>query len=625
MKLTDLFTSDKQIMDSGKAQAGSAQNNGVVNRQLPSFTPGQTLQGELVAKNGGEVQIKLSEDLTIRARVDQNMNLEVGKTMTFEVKNSGHTLTLSPLFENVATDANVLKALGMASLPINESTIAMTEQLMKAGLSIDRNSLHQIFRESNLFPGANIADIIDLHTMSMTVNEGNLEQMAAYKNLTHQLTNGLANCLESIPGVLQDMLQSGNVEGAARLYQELLNMISGLTGEEAGEMPISGETQALNTQSDSGTVLLQGGNGPITTEGNMLSQIAGQDGNSAEQIGQTLNQNGTMETLGGVRSGDVLLQMLHSGEDAPEQLQHAMQNAGQVVGEGSNPASVMQNETVQLSGADALLQQLNSVLEQHPRADMYQDITTQLAQLAQGNNSMEAVTEAFHKLLSQGLHNQDNALLRSVLGNKDLQSLVKDNLQKLWTIRPEEVADAGKVEELYRRLDKQLKSLVQTLESSGQTESEAYRATTNLTRNLDFLQQLNQTYAYVQLPLRLQQGKHAHGELFVYTNKKHMAAKDGKVSALLHLDMENLGPVDVYVAMQNERVNTKFYVKDDSLLDFLEAHMDILTQRLKKRGYDCSCEMQLRNTESTQESLPVQVLKKDNQMPLAQYAFDVRT
>ena len=41
--------------------------------------------------------------------------------------------------------------------------------------------------------------------------------------------------------------------------------------------------------------------------------------------------------------------------------------------------------------------------------------------------------------------------------------------------------------------------------------------------------------------------------------------KDGNVSALLHLDMENLGPMDVYVAMQNNRVNTHFYMQDDDM------------------------------------------------------------
>ena len=44
------------------------------------------------------------------------------------------------------------------------------------------------------------------------------------------------------------------------------------------------------------------------------------------------------------------------------------------------------------------------------------------------------------------------------------------------------------------------------------------------------------------------------GELYVYTNKKNLADNDGNVSAFLHLDMDHLGPVDVYVAMQQQKV-----------------------------------------------------------------------
>ena len=147
-----------------------------------------------------------------------------------------------------------------------------------------------------------------------------------------------------------------------------------------------------------------------------------------------------------------------------------------------------------------------------------------------------------------------------------------------------------------------------------------------MSQNIDFLQQLNQAYTYVQLPLRLQQGD-AHGDLYVYTNKRNLAAKDGQISALLHLDMEHLGPVDVYVAMQSERVSTRFYVQDDEMLDFLEQHMDLLNERLQKRGYNCSFSMQIRDEKAKPESgLHGLLAGDDNQQTrsIAQYAFDVR-
>ena len=185
------------------------------------------------------------------------------------------------------------------------------------------------------------------------------------------------------------------------------------------------------------------------------------------------------------------------------------------------------------------------------------------------NGTVEEQARALQQLVHQGLQDKNNAFLEGLLANKGAQKLLSDGMSRLWTIEPKDVAEPGKVDELYTRLNRQLHQLNQMLVENGQKESPAFKAVSNMSQNIDFLQQLNQAYTYVQLPLRLQQGD-AHGDLYVYTNKRNLAAKDGQISALLHLDMEHLGPVDVYVAMQSERVSTRFYVQDDEMLDFLE-------------------------------------------------------
>ena len=214
MKLTDFFTGDKSKIDTtSKSQNHTAVSSTVMNRQIRSLAPGQTIRGELISREGNEVQIKLSEDLTIKARLEQNMILEVGKSITFEVKNNGSSLVLNPLYTNVATDVNVLKALEMANLPVTQDTIGMTEEMMRAGLSIDRASLQQVFREHNQFVHASVEDILDLHKLDMTVNDGNLSQIASYKNLTYQLVSGLTNCIEAMKnGVSRVHMLDGRVE-----------------------------------------------------------------------------------------------------------------------------------------------------------------------------------------------------------------------------------------------------------------------------------------------------------------------------------------------------------------------------------------------------------------------------
>ena len=605
MKLADLLFNGQVNNTGAQAQQPQpVQGNAQLNQMIRNLTPGQTLQGEVVANNNGEIQIKLSDDMVLSARLEQGMNLEVGKNVTFEVRNNGKTLTLSPLFANTATEANALKALDMAALPINQSTVAMTGLMMQAGLSVDRNSLQQMFREMNAFPNSNLSDLVDLHKLGLEVNEENLAQLSSYKNLTHQLVGGMHTVLGALPEALQGMVQEGNVEGAAKMFQELLQMLSELPGED---VPGEGTLQAPGENGQQAEVL----NGEVVQAGTRgeeggASAVQAQNDELEELLGRIANEN--TKTLMSMADGKGDKRVIAETPTAAEVGREIVDEKGMA----NAVRFPLTQELLQFVSARG-----GSLVE-------YGDILRQLATAEQGGD-LAGQARALQQLLQQGRQNGDFTLLEGILAGKTSQKVLAEGLSKLWTIEPREVADAGKVEELYQRLDRQLKGMTRILEHAGQTESGAFKAAANMSQNIDFLQQLNQAYTYVQLPLRLQHGE-THGDLYVYTNKRNLAAKDGQISALLHLDMEHLGPVDVYVAMQAERVNTRFYVRDDEMLDFLEAHMDLLTSRLQKRGYQCDFSMQIRDAGRGAGGGLQGLMAREQPQPqsIAQYAFDVR-
>lgn len=546
MRLTEWFSQGK-IADSGKVQTQQTDSRAAeqVGRQIRALAPGQTLRGEVVSREGNNAQIRLLQDILIDAKVDADIRLELGQNITFQVKNNGQVLNLSPLFTNMATEETVLKALDMASLPANETTIAMTKQLMDAGLPIDKNTLQQIWHESNAFPDAEILDLVNLHRLELPVTEENITQMASYRNLTHQLTEGIADTAQNLTNLLQGLVENGDVEQAATIYSQILDLLTSedMTREAvAGQQPIEELTEPEETEA------------------------VGENAQTTAQPSVTASEDRA------VPSQKMVI------EERPE-----------------DPQSMQQTGTIQ-SG---------------------QEKTQEVQEAPQLQN--------LQKLLKQGLETRDLPLLRSILQNTKVTELPAKLLLDQWSIRPEDVESPEKVEELYQKLGKQLKGLAGTLEENGQSSSSAYQNVTNLSQNIDFLQQINQTYAYIQLPLHLRQGEHKTGELFVYTNKKNLARKDGQVSALLHLDMEHLGPLDVYVALQDTKVSTKFYVQNDAILDYLEANMDALTARLQQRGYDCRCETTLRNELQQTAQALAPLLKTEGSVPVAQYAFDVRT
>ena len=542
MKLTGWFSQDK-IADNSRVQTPNNANTEQVNRQIRALVPGQTLRGEVVSREGNNAQIRLLQDVLVDAKVDADIRLELGQNITFQVKNNGQTLNLSPLFTNMATEGTVLKALDMASLPVNENTVAMTKQLMDAGLPIDKNTLQQIWHESNAFPDAEILDLVNLHRVELPVTEENITQMASYRNLTHQLTAGIAETGESLTNMLQGLVESGDIEQAATIYSEVLEL---LAFEDAAGETVTGQQQTEGPLPEPGVDVT------VTPE-------------EAEQM------------------------PVQPSATAPE----AVPGQKTIIEEPT--------ETAPDNG---------QTIKENPGAEKTQE-APQLQNL--------------QKLLKQGLETKDIPLLRSILHNSKVAELPEKLLADRWSIKPEDVESPEKVEELYQKLGKQLKGLSNLLEENGQRGSSAYQNVTNLSQNVDFLQQINQTYAYIQLPLHLRQGEHKTGELFVYTNKKNLARKDGQVSALLHLDMEHLGPLDVYVALKDTKVSTKFYVQNDAILDYLEANMDVLTERLQKRGYDCKCETTLHTELQQTAQAMTPLLKTEGSVPVAQYAFDVRT
>ena len=458
----------------------------------------------------------------------------------------------------------------MAGLPVNETSVSMTKQLMEAGLPVNRNSLQQIYREINSFPEYEVSDVINLHRLQLPVNETNLQQMAAYRNMNHQLLNAISDVLELLPQAAEAMQESGSTDGWTALYRALLPQMA-----EAPEAVPTPETAQTPQEIEEGMR-------------QAASEIARR---SLPEAGQATLEKTVLE----IAEGTV------------------------------QQTSTENSQEPQRVGAD--VQRMLGLIERMELSPQEKtQLTEQFLQLAQDGTEKGSFFKLAQNLLELADRGgQTGRAVREIFSDKAFQKLFTEQLKEQWTLRPEDVAQSEKVEERYRRMDRQLKGLQLALDTGGQGESAAFKAVTNLSQNLDFMNQINQMYSYIQLPLQLKDSD-AHGDLYVYTNKRSLAENDGKVSALLHLDMEHLGALDVYVTLESGKVATKFTVADDATLDFLEAHMDILTQRLKKRGYDCSVSMTTaEKKEPSAAGGLAPLLQQTGGGLVTRYAFDVRT
>ena len=241
-----------------------------------------------------------------------------------------------------------------------------------------------------------------------------------------------------------------------------------------------------------------------------------------------------------------------------------------------------------------------------------------------GLSAKEALALIRHALNGAGEHEMPSQVLERLFAGKELEGLLKAEVSRQWLIDPRDVADPHKVEQLYERIREQSMRLHEAIQTAGKADLPVARSVQNLQNNVDFMNQMNHMFAYIQLPLKLA-GNNAHGDLYVYTNKKNLAAKDGNVSALLHLDMEHLGALDVYVAMQQNKVNTNFTLQDESALDLIEQHISLLDERLMKRGYALKAQFQIKEDEVKEGGIMQTILNQEKNISvLSRTSFDMR-
>ena len=136
------------------------------------------------------------------------------------------------------------------------------------------------------------------------------------------------------------------------------------------------------------------------------------------------------------------------------------------------------------------------------------------------------------------------------------------------------------------------------------------------------MNQINELYHYVQLPVKMNDG-HTNGDLYVYKRKNAKTGEDGKLTALLHLSMPTLGNMDVFLSLEEGRLSTRFCLEKEEMIDFIEANIDRLNERLLKKGY----QVQTMVTSGVKEDKTVIEHIMENELPIpimTSQSFDAR-
>ena len=200
---------------------------------------------------------------------------------------------------------------------------------------------------------------------------------------------------------------------------------------------------------------------------------------------------------------------------------------------------------------------------------------------------------------------------------------METNLKEKLLLTPQQLAEKGEkaVKELYENILKTADKMTEILESAGEGKSKLMTSAGDLKNNMNFMSDLNEMAAYVQLPVKLN-GREQTGELYVLSRKKNKTQKGDSLTAFLHLDMEYLGATDVKVSLVNGKVSTKFTLDNELSIKLVETHLPELKKRLEELGYSVSLSVD----EMTEKKLPFeQILEAEKPTQnVKRFSFDVR-
>lgn len=588
MNLGNILKKDNQNIRSAEtAKAPESMSRGElayrIRNGIRNLVPGQTIQGSVVSRDGNSVQIALRQNMLINARIDQSISLALGQNMSFEVKaNNGSVLSLSPLYANMAGEATVMRALNAAGLPETANNIEMVAVMMEEGMPIDRESLANISRLMMEFPTQDPATLVQMTRLGIPVTEAGIEQFEQYMNANHQLLGSAETIMSELPQVFQELMGEGKIDRAFAFYGKVLDIfLDNAEGNAEGTVSVKGGAQTAD--------------GAAPT---VIAEDAGKGAALSQTAQEAETENGAVRMKGD--AAQTVIDMARPEEG----------NASQEEGQAAGRETVLTHR--QWSALGDLMRELG--VDEHTAE-----------QIKNGELPPKEALSLVREFMPRADADDPRApIMAKLLGSREFESLLKEEMGKQWLIEPKDVADPHKVEQLYERVREQTMRLHEAMQDVGKGDLPVARSVQNMQSNVDFMNQLNHVFTYIQLPLKLA-GNNAHGDLYVYTNKKNLAAKDGSVSALLHLDMEHLGALDVYVTMQQERVNTSFTLQDESALDLIEEHIHLLDERLAKRGYSLKAQFSVKEEDAQESGIMQTILNQEKNISvLSRTSFDMR-
>ena len=159
---------------------------------LREMSSGETFRGQIVDINQNVATILVGDDARITANINPDINLSVGQSVIFEVNSeTDNSVSLRTLFTNIANENIANNALSQANIPINATSLALVSTLMEEGMSIDKDSLAQLYRTISANPEIQANEIIRMKQIGLELTSDNIAKFDSVYNFESKISNSI--------------------------------------------------------------------------------------------------------------------------------------------------------------------------------------------------------------------------------------------------------------------------------------------------------------------------------------------------------------------------------------------------------------------------------------------------
>ena len=665
---------------------GQTPNYGVV-RNASSLHEGDIIRGEISDLHNNEITVTLENNTIVKGVVPDASTLSIGQTAAFKLSQAGSGgVLLEPIAKSLTESewTMINKALNEANLPITEHNQAAVKALMDNLLPINKESIQHLMQQSYDYHTDDMNTLAIMNRLMMKIDSESVAQFSSYRNGTNKLVEQLQSLSSNVPELLEALANNGPDDAVASFGEKLLNILFSSPGNLQNNTHTEAAISVLNNEEHDELLKLLSGS--AITEDTLAQLEDGslsihdaltmiRDAAASEQITDTDTINSSIlsdklvnieKTLEPATDSDSLeIEELIQKTDT-ETTEESINSTGQSTKQLTHFASNFLQNIAQAAKntINSTLQSMQENLTDNENPDKVTD-----------NTLIDTLTNAYSKLghdndllstyLSPGERNElvdkltyapiSKSLIDKIISGeaatKDVINVIKniiplspsEKIQELfksepfvkifskalisnWSLTPDNLKNNCDLSSFYQKIQSQMKGIEALIRStlSGNDSENISNAAHNINSSIEFMKTLGETFSYLQMPLKLQT-QNTNADLYVYTQKNKLKQHPEKAHILLHLDMESLGTLDVYIDKHNNDINTRFMLDNQSSVDLLNTNADLLKNALNELGY--TCQVKVENADTKTSSIDEFINAKINTSATAdmkRFSFDIR-